>query len=146
MQKLLWVGVCVALLVGSMPALGEDWTGEPAVGVDIGPAIPLSKFQSTVGVGGAIAPWAGSRFGLGAFSVTPMVAVQSAAFPNEDDFKPEQYVTDLFSPGGGMRFALSDENTEVFFQALGNYYFNFNGPLNQNGAGFAIAGGANYEF
>lgn len=136
------MGAVVLLACLGVPAARA---GEPVVGLDVGAAIPIAKFQNTASPGGAISPWVGYRFGDG-FAFTPFVSLQYTAFETAVESRPEDDITTLLSVGGGGRFSLGDEHKEIFFSAQGGWYTDFDGPVNDNGGGFAIAGGANYEF
>jgi outer membrane protein OmpA-like peptidoglycan-associated protein len=141
----MWLrSVGVAVVVGCIAAPAAR-AGEPAVGLDVGAAIPIDKFQDTADPGGALSPWVGYQFG-DAYAFTPFVSVQYSAFQTAVEENKDADITSLFSVGGGGRFSLRDEHKEVFFSAQGGWYTDVTGPVNDNGGGFAIAGGANYEF
>jgi hypothetical protein len=95
--------------------------GEPVVGVDVGVAAPLSTFQKTTGLGGAIAPYAGYQIG-DKFAVALIGQPQYAVFSGKTDADSDKYVSGLVSFGAGPRFSLNDEGKEVFFSAQGGVY------------------------
>jgi outer membrane protein OmpA-like peptidoglycan-associated protein len=115
--------------------------GVPVVGIDVGAALPISDFQKTADPGGAVAPFVGYQIGE-SFTVTPLIQGQFAGFPSCCGG-----TASITSVGGGARFSLNDENTEVYFGAAGNYYWATSGPeRNHDGPGFNIQGGVNYDF
>jgi outer membrane protein OmpA-like peptidoglycan-associated protein len=127
--------------------LGEQIVhGVPVVGVDVGAAIPISQFQNTASPGGAIAPFVGYEISLPfitGFTFTPIVQPQFAAFGSccGDD------LASITSIAGGARFALNDGASEAYFGAQGGWYWTTNGPgEHDDGSGFNIQGGYNYEF
>ena len=62
MRKMWLRSVGVAVVVGCIAAPAAR-AGEPAVGLDVGAAIPIDKFQDTADPGGALSPWVGYQFG-----------------------------------------------------------------------------------
>jgi outer membrane protein OmpA-like peptidoglycan-associated protein len=134
----------VVLLAPTSFALSAR-AGEPVVGVDLGAAVPVSRFRSTAEPGGSIAPFAGYRLG-NTFTFTPILQPQFAAFQTDVSTDRDSDVTSVFSITAGGRFSLIDENREVYFSTQGGYYTDVTGPLNDDGEGFNIAGGFNYEF
>ncbi len=124
--------------------IGHEIThGVPVVGVDVGATIPISKFQKDADPGGAIAPFVGYQIGH-SFAFTPIVQPQFAAFSSgslSDDWRS---ITSLTA---GARFSLNDERSEAYFGAQGGYYWTTKGPQDcDNGSGFNLQGGYNYEF
>jgi outer membrane protein OmpA-like peptidoglycan-associated protein len=120
--------------------------GVPVLGVDVGATIPISDFQRTADPGGAIAPFVGYQIGvpfIQGFTFTPIFQPQFAAFSTCgcDD------LASITSLTAGARFALTDVHSEAYFGAQGGYYWTTNGPReHDDGAGFNIQGGYNYEF
>lgn len=163
-RLLQWVATAVwtvGMVVQSVQA------GEPVAGIDVGAALPLSKLRRSAHEGGAIAPFAGYRFGSRTVSLMPLVQVSYTAFGTDDDDGAEGApdggegsgatpsarlrrsgdLTDLLAVGGGARLALHDESLEVFFQTTGSWYKNFTGALqDDHGEGFSFGGGVDYEF
>ena len=138
-RRLLCLGVALVASATASPSFAS----EPVAGVDVGAAIPTSKFRNTADVGGAVAPFVGWRFGDW-IAVTPLVQPQFAAFSTQKGAGSND-VTSIFSITGGARFSLFDGGKEVYFSAQGGYYRGVTGPLNGDGDGFNIAGGFNYE-
>ncbi len=146
-----WLGTIAVAVIVAVPASwadgkGKCGPGKPVIGLDGGAAIPVSTFQDTADVGGAVAPFIGYQFG-DTFAVTPIIQPQLAFFPTADT-KCGCYddVTSLFSITGGARLSLNDENKEVYFSAQGGWYTDIEGPLNDEDAGWNIGAGFNYEF
>ncbi len=136
-----WVGLSV--LAGCLAAPLAQ-AGEPVAGVDLGVAIPTSKFQRTADVGGSIAPYLGYRFGGEKFGVALVGQPQFVGFRTTVNKDPDSDVTSLFVFTAGPRFSLTDESNEVFFAVQGGVYSDLTGPLNDTAGGWAVAGGYNY--
>jgi outer membrane protein OmpA-like peptidoglycan-associated protein len=116
--------------------------GVPVIGVDVGAALPISGLQKTADPGGSIAPWVGWQIGNNAgFNITPLVQAQYAGFTKGSSSSAPSFT----SVGGGARASLNDEAAEIYLGAGGNYYWATSGPLD-NGGGFDINTGVNYEF
>ena len=116
--------------------------GVPVVGLDVGAAIPISRFQDTARPGGAIAPFVGYQMG-GSFTFTPILQPQIAIFSACDCGETPS----ITSATAGARFAFNDGPGEVYFGAQGGYYWSTSGPTeHDNGAGFNFQGGFNYDF
>jgi outer membrane protein OmpA-like peptidoglycan-associated protein len=135
-----------ALLVASVGSaqLADDISnqvtgGVPVVGLDVGAALPISSTQSKgADPGGSIAPWVGWQIGNNAgFTLTPLLQMQYAGFTGDDS-------PSATSLGAGARASLNDEAAEIYFGAGGGYYWG-GGPID-DGGGFDINGGVNYEF
>lgn len=144
-RKLLrWLGGAAAVASIAAPAA---WAGMPVVGVDVGAAIPISKFRDTADPGGAVAPFIGYQWG-DSFAITPLIQPQLTAFHTDtvSGVDPEDDITTIFAITAGARMSLNDENKEVFVSAQGGYYSDITGPINDKGDGFNIAAGFNYEF
>jgi outer membrane protein OmpA-like peptidoglycan-associated protein len=138
-RVLCWVGF--TLLTTCSVARGE-W-GAPIVGADVGVAIPVSKYKRTADLGGMIGPFAGYQIGMGSIALTPLVQLQHARFGADDDDES----TGISAIGGGARLSLLDGSAEAFFQATMSYYRIDNNPVHEDdGEGFAVMGGFNYEF
>jgi outer membrane protein OmpA-like peptidoglycan-associated protein len=135
--------LCLGTGLVAFATASVGFAGEPVAGVDVGAAIPTSAFRDTADVGGAVAPFAGWRFGDW-IAVTPLVQPQLAAFSTQEGAGSDD-VTSIFSITGGARFSLFDGAKEVYFSAQGGYYRSVSGPLDGDGDGFNIAGGFNYE-
>lgn len=120
--------------------------GVPVVGVDVGAAIPISHFRETASPGGAIAPFVGWEIGVPivpGLTFTPIIQPQFAAFGSccGDD------LASITSVSGGARFGLNDGASEVYLGAQGGWNWSTNGPReHDDGSGFNITGGYNYEF
>jgi len=156
MRRSMWRNLgAVALVIASAQGvwaqladqIGDQiMRGAPVVGVDIGATVPLSKFQKIASPGGGIAPYVGYEIGvpwIDGFKFMPMLQPQFAAFGSccGDDLAS---ITSLLA---GARFALYDGNSEIYFQATGGYNWSTNGPReHDDGAGFGVGGGYNYEF
>lgn len=145
-----WLGAAAVLFVASTgwAQLAQDITdqvkgGVPVLGLDVGAALPISSFRSSADPGGSVAPWVGWQIGNNAgFTITPLLQAQYAGFTKSSSASDASSFTSL---GGGARAALNDEAAEIYFGAGGNYYWATGGPLD-NGGGFDIDGGVNYEF
>ncbi|MBX3023557.1 OmpA family protein [bacterium] len=145
-----WLSGAAVLLVASAAwaQLAQDITdavkdGVPVVGLDVGAALPISSFRSSGDPGGSVSPWVGWQIGSGAgFTITPVLQAQYAGFTKSSSNNDAPSFTSL---GGGARAALNDEAAEIYFGAGGNYYWATSGPLD-NGGGFNLNGGVNYEF
>ncbi len=146
-----WLSAAAVLLVAS-----EGWAqlaqdigdevkgGVPVVGVDVGAALPTSGLQKTSDPGGAIAPWVGWQIGSGTgFTLTPLLQMQYAGFTKGSPGSGD--APSFTSVGGGARASLNDDAAEIYFGAGGSYYWSTTGPLD-DGGGFDINGGVNYEF
>lgn len=120
--------------------------GVPVVGVDVGATVPLSDFQRSVDPGGAIAPFVGYQVEvpfIQGFTITPILQPQFAAFSNPSSNGDVGSITSL---SAGARFSLNDNRSEAYFGAQGGYYWSTSGPReHDNGNGFNIQGGYNYE-
>lgn len=139
-RVLCWVGITI--LVSCTGASGQ-WSGAPIVGADLGVAIPVSKYKRTADLGGMIGPFGGYQIGYGNFAFTPLGQVFHASFGADDDNDP----TGVTGIGGGARFSLLDGNAEAYFQATMSYYRIHDNPVRENdGEGFAVMGGFNYDF
>jgi outer membrane protein OmpA-like peptidoglycan-associated protein len=139
-RALCWVGLLVLTTCAPVQA---EWSGAPVVGVDLGLAIPTSKYRRTADLGGMIGPFAGYQIGTGKFALTPLVQIQHSRFAADDD----DDTTGVLGVGGGARLSLLDGNMEAYFQSTISYYRIQDNPVNEDdGEGFAIQGGVNYEF
>jgi len=144
--------VAMAMLLAAQPGraqLLDDiknqiTSGGPVVGADVGAAIPISDFQSSADPGGSIAPFVGWQIGNGTgFTITPIIQGQFAGFTEDESAGGTPTIT---SAHGGARFSLNDEAVEIYFGAVGGYYWSTSGPTeHDNGNGFGISGGLNYE-
>ena len=114
----------------------------PVVGADVGATIPISNARELLGPGGAIAPFVGYQIGEN-FTFTPIFQPQYAAFSACEDCT----LVSITSLTAGARFSLNDERSEAYFGAQGGYYWTTQGPRSKDdGAGWNIQGGYNYEF
>lgn len=158
------LAAAILLSVPAMRATAEDSRSGPVVGVDIGPAIPISNFQKVARVGGTVGPFLGYRLGSENIAITPMIQPQFSFFPAKD-----QNVTftnadapmingrvvrqkivkstsqNLFSITGGLRISLYDETREIYLGGQGGYYTDMGGPVRGAGGGFNVQGGLNYR-
>ncbi len=118
--------------------------GVPVIGVDVGAAIPISNFRDTADPGGAIAPFLGWQLGSGrGFTLMPLVRGEFAGFTENDGAGTPT----LANAGGGLRASLNDEETEIYVDAGGGYYWSTSGPTeHDDGGGYDVGGGVNYEF
>lgn len=141
-----WLSAAAVLLAASLGSaqLSEDISREvkggiPVVGLDVGAALPTSQTRSNgADPGGSIAPWVGWQIGNNAgFTITPLLQMQYAGFTGDDS-------PSATSLGGGARFSLNDEAAEIYVGGGGGYYWG-GGPV-EDGGGFDVAGGVNYEF
>ena len=145
------LGAAAVITVIAHPAAGQladqllqqIKAGVPLVGLDVGATVPLSKFRKSVSEGVALAPFVGYQVDLPfiqGFTITPILQPQSAFFSHDA-------VANITSISGGARFSLNDVHSEVYFGAQGGYYWSISGPRrHDNGNGFNIQGGYNYEF
>ena len=124
-------------------------SGVPVVGADIGATIPISGFRNSAQEGGGIAPFAGYQITVSTelvpgLTITPILQPQFAAFSTSTRGNTLASITSVTA---GARFSLNDERSEVYFGAQGGYYWSTNGPReHDNGNGFNIEGGYNYDF
>jgi len=146
-----WLVVLAVLLVAPVgqAQLADDiakqiTSGGPVVAVDVGAALPISDFRKSADPGGSIAPFIGWQIGNGkGFTITPLIQGQFAGFTEGGAGGGTPTIT---SAHGGARFSLNDENTEIYFGAVGGYYWSTSGPReHDNGSGFGISGGLNYD-
>ena len=145
-----WLSAAAVLFVASAgwaqlaSQISDEVTGGvPVVGLDVGAALPISGFQDSADPGGAISPWVGWQIGSSTgFTITPVAQMQYAGFTKSDS---NSDAPSFVSLGGGARASLNDEAAEIYFGAGGNYYWATSGPLD-DGGGFDINGGVNYEF
>lgn len=143
-----------AVLIATAQGVGAQLTegivdhvrrGAPVVGADVGASIPISNAREFVGPGGAIAPYAGYEIPLFENMVfMPIIQPQYAAFSAKCDGCDIVSITSLTA---GARFGIYDEKSFVYFGAQGGYYWTTQGPRDKdNGNGWNIQGGYNYEF
>jgi outer membrane protein OmpA-like peptidoglycan-associated protein len=131
------------LVLTTCAAAQAEWSGAPVVGADLGVAIPISKYRRTADLGGMIGPFAGYQIGTGKIALTPLVQIQHSIFQAEHDDDS----TGIFGVGGGARLSLLDGNAEAYFQTTMSYYRIVDNPVHEDdGEGFAVMGGINYEF
>jgi outer membrane protein OmpA-like peptidoglycan-associated protein len=130
-------------LVTTCAAARADWWQAPVVGADVGVAIPISKYKRTADLGGMVGPFGGYEFGFGPVALTPLVQLHAARFAaNHDDGS-----TGVLGIGGGLRLSLLDDHAEAYFQATMSYYRIQDNPVHEDdGEGYAVQGGLNYEF
>jgi outer membrane protein OmpA-like peptidoglycan-associated protein len=115
--------------------------GVPVIGADVGAALPISSLRSSADPGGAIAPWVGWQIGTGtALTITPVAQLQWVGFTKSPSSGDGPSLTSL---GGGARASLNDDAAEIYLGAGGNYYW---ATHLDDGGGFDINGGVNYEF
>jgi len=119
--------------------------GAPVVGADVGAALPISDFKRSADPGGSILPFIGYQIGDGSgFTITPIIQGQFAGFTEGGTFG--NGTPSITSAQGGMRFSLNEEEVELYLGAVGGYYWSTSGPQeHDNGNGFGISGGLNYE-
>ena len=149
-RNVLWVLGAAAVVI-AVAQRGEAQTadeisydvthGMPVVGADIGAAIPISTYKQTAGVGGAIAPFVGYQIGQD-FAFTPIIQPQFAAFSSCCG----DTVASITSITAGFRLSLNEGPTEAYVGAQGGYYWQTTGPIDNNGAGYNVSGGVNYDF
>lgn len=143
------VGTAVVLIAGAGWAQVGDISrsitnGVPVIGADIGAAIPISDFRDSADPGGSIMPFLGWQLGSGrGFTLMPMARGQFIGFTESND----KGTPTLASGGGALRASLNDEETEIYVDGGGGYYWSTGGPTeNDDGAGYEVGGGVNYEF
>jgi outer membrane protein OmpA-like peptidoglycan-associated protein len=121
----------------------------PEIGVNVGAAMPLSKYRRTVdsNVGGTIGYWSGYRF-----DVSDHVALSIIGQPQFTFFKTERGCcrgkndheeSTLFAITGGPKLSLLTGIVETYVVAQGGYYRDMSGPMSDDGAGFNAGGGMN---
>lgn len=140
MQRL-WRGIVVAAagLIGGATVAGA----EPVAGVDISAAFPLSKYQRSVGLGGALAMWGGYGIPLQDWLWAGVVAEpRFTFFVGDPDFSSK--TTTTFSFTAGPRLAAHGGNVEVFLSALGGVYTDVTGPFDGTEGGWNGTVGLNY--
>ena len=119
----------------------------PEVGVNVGAAMPLSKYKKTTSpdVGGTVGFEGGYRF-----DVTPEFAISLLANPqfflydNNKDCCGNHSgddVASVFSITGGPRFSLLTGPVETYVGAAGGYYRDMSGQMSDDGLGFNAGGG-----
>lgn len=122
--------------------------GEPYLGLDVGVAAPTEKFRQTADPGGAIAAHAGYRLiTLGDIFALSVEGIPQFAFFSMGNgvSTTGRDVQSLFLFTAGPRFSLLDENLEAYFSTGGGYYRYMYGVIDDDGGGWNIAGGVNYE-
>jgi hypothetical protein len=146
-----------ALAVASCAAIvGVAWTGSPAwadgpeVGVNAGPAIAINKFKRVVDgdVGGTVGLTGGYRWDINEnFAISLIGNPQFAIFPTDEDCCTDRDddPSGIFSITGGPKFSfMTGGPVELYTQALGGYYVDVVGPLDDDGVGFNAGGGINF--
>ena len=140
------VVLCAATASAQLAAqIGDQIkNGVPIVGANVGAAIPTSDLRRSADPGGSIQPFVGWQIGdLGGFTLTPLLEMQYAGFTEGDAGGSPG----IISTGAGARASLNDEHTEIFLGMGGGYYWGTGGPIDdENGGGFNLNGGVNYEF
>lgn len=135
------VAALAMLTALARPAAG----GEPVVGVQVGTALPTGTTQRMVDPGGAVAPYAGYRwgdsFGLAVVAQPQMVVMPSNKVVRQHD----DDLTSLFSFTAGPRFSYANEHTELFLSAQGGVYTPTSGTLGSSAAGFNLGIGLNFR-
>jgi len=121
------------------PAAG----GEPLVGVQVGAALPTGSTQRMADPGGAIAPYAGYRWG-DSFGLALVAQPQMVVLPsNKAVRQADDDLTSLFSFTAGPRVSYANEHTELYLSAQGGIYTPTSGPLGSSAAGFNLGTGLN---
>jgi outer membrane protein OmpA-like peptidoglycan-associated protein len=129
---------------------------EPFVGVDLGMALPVYRFNKQVDIGANIAPYAGYRINLTdrvAFSVLGQPQFtgfpSSTCDPNDKGLnrciEGDQW-TGIFAITAGPRLSYTYGEFEGFIGGQGGWYTGVHGPIDDDGGGFNVSGGANYAF
>ena len=144
-----WRGLFCAV-GGALVLLGSSMVqaGEPYFGIDLGAAGPTEKFRRTADVGGSIAGHIGYRL----LNLGDNLAFSLEAIPQFAGFQIKPGVStngrdveSIFSITAGPRISLIDENLEIYMSGGGGFYQHTTGVVDDNGGGWNIAGGINYE-
>ena len=142
--------------LASILIAGSAFANEPVVGGQIGAAVPISSFRDTVHDGGGFEIFGGYRFDLAERVAISLLGAPAFSFFGTKDCgtppKPTKCddgdsVTSLVQVMGGPRLSLTDSDFEIYFDARGAYVAQMTGGLDDDdGPGFVLGGGANYEF
>lgn len=137
--RLGWSGIAGFLVTVGFGA--ATFAGEPVAGVDVGVAVPISNFRQLAEPGGAIAPFAGYRWG-DTVGLALIAQPQYAIFSSDEDVRRhDDDLTTMFSLTAGPRLSVSNESVEAFLSAQGGFYTPTSGPFSKTKEGFNIGGG-----
>jgi outer membrane protein OmpA-like peptidoglycan-associated protein len=120
----------------------------PEVGVNVGAAVPLSKYQKTTNpdVGGTVGMEGGYRFNLAEnFALSLLVNPQFFLYDSENEccgnHNDQDDVASVFAITSGPRFSLLTGPVETYVGAAGGYYRDISGQMEDDGLGFNAGGG-----
>jgi outer membrane protein OmpA-like peptidoglycan-associated protein len=125
------------------------------VGGQLGAAVPVSSFRDTADDGGSAEIFGGYRFDLAERVAVSLLGSPTFSFFGTKDCDASspitcddsEDVTSLVQLMAGPRLSLADSDFELYFDARGGYVAQMSGGLDDDdGGGFALGGGANYEF
>jgi outer membrane protein OmpA-like peptidoglycan-associated protein len=143
------LGVSV-IAIGACLLSTATWASGPEAGLNLGAAIPLSKYRRTVdgNVGGTFGIEGGYRFTL-----TDNVALsllgnpQFTFFPTEPGCcsgKNDHEVGSVFGITAGPRLSFLADDLEIYLGSQGGYYRDMSGPMSDDGIGFNGNTGINF--
>jgi outer membrane protein OmpA-like peptidoglycan-associated protein len=140
------ISVAVALMVG-VPAHADG----PEVGANVGVAVPLKKYSHTIeGVGGTTGVSLGYRFDLTPnFSLSLLAQPQAFFMGTEEgcckDKNHEDDINSLLTVQAGPKFIYNGGPVEAYVGAQGGYYWDLSGALSDEGPGYNINTGFDFD-
>jgi len=146
-RRTLAVAIATAFLlgVGTGQAYGDGFE----VGANVGAAVPLSKYKSTVDedVGGTFGITGGYRFDLNEHVGLSLIANPQFTFFSTQDCcgKHEEDVSSVFIGGVGPKLTFDTGPAETWLMAQGAYYRDMDGIIHDEGAGWNAGGGVNFK-
>ncbi|HZR79857.1 MAG TPA: OmpA family protein [Candidatus Binatia bacterium] len=119
----------------------------------LGAAFPLGHYRDTVDTGGVAGGWGGYRWMMspihaisliGGPEFTLMPRENCPAGPNQIECHGGNPAS-TFSFTAGPKFSIVDKGWELSVAALGGYFRDINGPLQEKGGGLAVHGAVTHE-
>jgi hypothetical protein len=142
-------GIALGMCITSVPVRADG----PEVGFNAGVAVPLKKYSHTVeGVGGTVGLSGGYRFNL-----TDNLALSLLGNPQFSFFGTEEGccglgskgdsddIGSIFSITGGPKLSFLADGFEAYAGGQGGYYRDMSRPLSDEGPGYNIDAGFNFE-
>jgi outer membrane protein OmpA-like peptidoglycan-associated protein len=146
-----WVSAAV-LAGGSQSQIAWAEEGAPVVGAELSVAVPLAGTRKTADVGGAASVFGGYHFQFNdIIGLSLLAQPEFTFFPSDHPRNPssgrnsDSDVVAIMALNAGPRLTIGGPAARVFIDGRGGYYRDLSGPLNDDGPGYNVGGGAAFE-
>jgi outer membrane protein OmpA-like peptidoglycan-associated protein len=142
--------VIAALGFALLTAPGSALADGPEAGGYLGAAFPIGHYgDDTVDTGGVVGGWGGYRWSLS--DTTGVSLIANPEFTLMPTTSPcvlcgNDDLASTFSFTAGPKFSIVDGKVEASVAALGGYFRDISGPLDEQGGGLAIMAAVGREF